>query len=273
MRALLLAAWPPAGGEYRRKGELGFAERLQLLPFLLARLEESVLDGEYHVPVSRILDLRREGRQAVLTLELGDSRYALKSYSVFVNDVPLFGAIGKPAGGAGRRITERFPLCAGANKIEVSCLNERGAESWRAAARVESDLPAAERLYFLGFGVSRYRNPALNLGYADKDVRDLAAAFQGMRGGRFREVFVRTWLNEQATSSAVAQARSFLKEAEADDTVAQFIAGHGLHDYDRAATYYFLTYEADLNDLSRTAADFDRIEELLQGSARAGSCS
>ena len=266
-RALLLAAWPPAGGEYRRRGELGLDERLRLLrlPFLLAWLEETLLSGDYHVPVSRLLELRREGKQAALTFELADSRHPLKSYSVFVNDVPLFGAYGKPVGGAGGRITERFPLCAGVNKVEVSCLNERGAESWRAAARVECDLPAEERLWFLGFGVSRYRDPALNLAWADKDARDLAAAFQAMGGGRFREVRARTWLDEQATSAAVAQARSFLRGAGEDDTVVLFIAGHGLHDSDRAATYYFLTHEADPKDLSRTAVDFDRIEELLQG--------
>ena len=42
-----------------------------------------------------------------------------------------------------------------------------------------------------------------------------------------------------------------------------FIAGHGLHDDDDDATYYYLTHGADLSDLSGTAVSFEEIEKLL----------
>ena len=46
-----------------------------------------------------------------------------------------------------------------------------------------------------------------------------------------------------------------------------FIAGHGVHDRDAESTYYFLTHEADPSDLKETAANFETVEDLLQGIA------
>lgn len=50
-----------------------------------------------------------------------------------------------------------------------------------------------------------------------------------------------------------------------DDTFILFIAGHGVHDRDKEATYYFVTHNADINNLSGTAANFELIEDLMQG--------
>jgi uncharacterized caspase-like protein len=52
-----------------------------------------------------------------------------------------------------------------------------------------------------------------------------------------------------------------------EDVVVLFIAGHGVHDSDPAATYYYLTHEADPDNLPATAANFELIEGLLNGIA------
>ena len=41
-----------------------------------------------------------------------------------------------------------------------------------------------------------------------------------------------------------------LKDSKPDDTFVLFVAGHGVHDTDAEETYYFLTHEADLKNLS-----------------------
>ncbi|MGA2641290.1 MAG: hypothetical protein ABSG21_10370, partial [Spirochaetia bacterium] len=114
-----------------------------------------MLSGDLHVPVSRIFNVRKEGKQAVLNFELSDDLYNLKSYSVFVNGVPLYGAYGKAAHGHLQKVVECFELSVGQNVVEISCLNEKGAESYRAMVQEEYALPVIEKLFFLGFGVSR----------------------------------------------------------------------------------------------------------------------
>jgi len=147
----------------------------------------------------------------------------------------------------------------------VSCLNERGAESYRAVTYLDGAVEGKGDLYFLGFGVSKYRDASLNLQYSDKDARDLAATFGRMEG--YGKVHTKLYLNEEVTPEAIAGAKSFVSGAKPEDTFVLFIAGHGVHDEDAEATYYFLTHGADLANLAGTAANFESIEELLQGIA------
>ena len=65
----------------------------------------------------------------------------------------------------------------GENKIEVSCINDIGAESYRALTYATFKGKVKENLYFIGFGVSEYKNKELNLKYAAKDVIDLEKIF------------------------------------------------------------------------------------------------
>jgi hypothetical protein len=203
---------------------------------------------------------------AEVTIELAAQGRDLFRYNIFVNDVPLFGAPGKPTSGRHQRITERVELGAGRNKIEVSALDSGGAESLRAFRTIEHAAKKTGDLYYLGFGVSRYHNPKYNLEYPHKDVLDLAEVFKAAQG-TFRQVHVRTYVNEQATVDNIRRAKDFLRPAGVDDTVVLFVAGHGVHSRDAAAEYYFVTHETDGLRLPQTAANFDLIEDLLLGIA------
>ena len=92
--------------------------------------------------------------------------------------VPLFGAYGRALSGQKAEIDERIELSSGAKKIEVTCVTEKGAEAFRAFAKAQYTEKVRGDLYLLGFGVSRYRAPALTLKYATKDTEDLAARLQ-----------------------------------------------------------------------------------------------
>ena len=85
-----------------------------------------------------------------------------------------------------------------------------------------------------------------------------------MAGGAFDKVVTKVYVDEQATVEAVKKAGELLKNAGVDDTFVLFIAGHGVHDSDKAGTYYYLTHEADVKRLAETAAPFDLVEGLLQ---------
>ena len=215
-------------------------------------------------PEARIVSSTRDGRTLILEVDLDGKDEGLKSWNLWVNDVPLFGALGRPAAGRTARVRERVRLCPGENKIEVSCMSSGGAEAFRPSVYATYGGPARGDLYFVGFGVSNYLDGKLDLDYAHKDAEDLARLFGSMKG-EFRRVVTRVYTDEQVTRANIAAVKELLLRAAVEDTVVLFISGHGAHDRDAYATYYYLVHETDLENLSRTAIDFERLEDLLQG--------
>ncbi len=235
-------------------------------------IKESDLSGELHVPEAKIIENKPEGKFVTLKFSLSDSKYDLRAYNVYVNDVPLYGSLGKRISGKNLTINERIELSyssSGENKIEVSCFNEKGAESYR-ALDYASYKPATQvkpDLYFIGFGVSQYKNEKFNLKYAHKDVTDMADVFAKMKGKGFADVKTAAFTDEKVTPENIRRAKDILKDATVDDTVVLFISGHGMHERNAEANYYFLTHGADTENMEETAVNFELVEDLLQGIA------
>jgi formylglycine-generating enzyme required for sulfatase activity/WD40 repeat protein len=217
------------------------------------------------VPEIEIVSFDQKDKSYTINLHVQDSINAVAKYNIFVNDVPLYGSTGKPFGKKSGEITETFELSKGTNKIEVTCFNDKGYESLRDVTYAEYNASVKTDLYMLAFGVSKYSNASLNLQFADKDALDLEKAFLNMKGKGFENVYTKVLTNEQVTPDAIKASKDFVKNAKPDDTFILFIAGHGMHDKDAEATYYYLTSNADINNLKATAADFETIEGLLQG--------
>lgn len=231
-----------------------------------ASVKEENLSKDLHVPTAEIISAEKSGKTINLEMKLADSKYDLKQYNIFVNDNPIFGMQGKTISGKKQKVTEVVELSVGKNKIEVSTSNVQGAESIRALTFEDYEQPVKGDLYFIGFGVSRYQNASLNLKYAHKDVLDLANSFKKMDSS-FNKIYINTFLNENVLPETIKNAKSLLERARVDDTFVLFIAGHGIHDEDKEATYYYVTHNADLNNLNNTAANFELIEDLMQGIA------
>jgi hypothetical protein len=231
--------------------------------------DESLLFRDNHVPSAEIISSGVSGKFAAVKCLFTDSELNLRQYNIYVNDVPIYGAYGKPLSGESHEINEKIELTPGINKIELSCMNEKGAESYRVSV-VEDYKPAGKPkgdLYYIGFGVSQYKDPEVNeLRFAHKDALDLAATYKKMKG-KYANVFAHTFINDECTVDNIKKAKSLLKNSKPDDTLVLFIAGHGVHDTDKDATYYFVTHETELANLSGTAATFDSIEDILQGVA------
>jgi uncharacterized caspase-like protein len=147
--------------------------------------------------------------------------------------------------------------------VDVSVLNEKGAESLKQTYSIRCNAPARKpNLYVVVVGVSDYRDARFRLTYADKDARDLADMFQSRRD-RFGEVKVLPILNRDATRENIQKARDFLDASGVDDLVVLFFAGHGL--LDRKFDYYFATADIDFNDPPRRGLPYEAIEDLLDG--------
>lgn len=227
-------------------------------------LSEALLTADVHAPDAKITKTILNGKFLDVSFCLSDPKYLLKRYDLFVNDVPVFGASGKYLSTNRFAGTERIELTAGKNKIEISALNEAGAESYRALTHIDYEDTAKRSLYYLAFGVSKYKDPSLKLNYADKDAKDLEATFSKMRPA-YSDIHVKTFLNSEVTSDSIKNAKDFIKNANVDDTVILFLAGHGGYDTAADPQYYYLPYDADQHNLPGTGIAFESIENLFVG--------
>ncbi len=229
-------------------------------------LTEEELDENYHVPSAEIRDAGREGKFLRLELSFSDDFYNLTSYNVYVNDVPLYDG-GNPLKGRRAVRSETVELNSGRNKVEVSCMNAQGTESFRDYVVEDYDQKVSGNLYYIGFGVSHYKDEQLNLGYAHQDALDLAVLFNGMAGVHFEHAYAYYLIDEKVSAEYISRVKEVLRDATVDDTVVLFIAGHGVYEQGDDPVYYYVTYETDLDDLAATAANFEMIEDILRGIA------
>ena len=250
-------------------GSAEFIEHLELQyqkRLLRSRIHGDPEQVEFEAPEVRLTNVRRDGKHVHLEAEARDRAYVLQSYQVFVNEVPLFSGLGKPLSGQEATIRERVELGQGDNKVEITAYNSRGVEAYRSQWSGTYRGNTKGDLYYIGFGVSRYRNPALNLQFAHKDALDLGDLMQRYRGA-YRRVVVKTYIDDQVTPENVAKAKELLRDATVDDTVVLFVAGHGAYDLSKEATYYYATHNVDVGNLAGTAVSFDQLESLLAGIA------
>ena len=121
--------------------------------------------------------------------------------------------------------------------------------------------------YAVIVGISRYHNPVLNLQYAAKDALAFYNFLLSPIGGSFHPENVKLLLNENATAPNLRSALgTFLARAHKDDLIIIYFSGHGSPTPVNKNDLYLLTYEADLNDLARTAFPMDEIKRYLEKS-------
>jgi len=218
------------------------------------------------VPVSTINSLEKTAGSARLSFTISSTKSPLRSYALYVNDVPIYEGVGKQVSPQNSmNLEETIPLSAGWNKIEVSCVNAAGNESLREQVRVEFQSNPSRRLFFLGFGISKYQGTGIDLKYAAKDASDLAKAFSAMKGSYYEDVLSKVLLDERVTKETVSELKSFFREASVDDTVVLFVAGHGAYGGTDDPRYYYLAYDTDLRDIASRSIDFESLESMLSG--------
>ena len=212
----------------------------------------------------------RKGSEAVLDLNFTSDKSSLKYYNVLVNGVPLYPPPGREIFSKNYRQFENIELSPGENIVEVYCENRGFTESVRVSQQAYWEGTSEGDLYFVGLGVSDYRDNLLDLLYPAKDVTDMESLLRTSareRKGAFGETdagfFSFTAVNGGCRKDITEEAGLFLQDAGIDDTVVFFISGHGMHTRDAASEYYFLTHEADVDNVEQTALPFYRLEDVL----------
>lgn len=149
----------------------------------------------------------------------------------------------------------------GGNRIEVLASTAAVSSGPAAVEVIRNTLsPGAERTkpdcYFLGIGVSQFKDPSLKLKYADADAIELAAAFKAQEGKLYGKVGTNLLLNANATSDNIKRSLRWLRtNATQSDLAFVFVSTHGwLGDNKRffLAPHEFNRDEPEVNGFSGT---------------------
>jgi len=231
---------------------------------------EDMLEDNFHLPEIEIENFEEMPKlhdqgSIHLKLNLKDSKYKLDRINVWVNDVAIYGTNGISL--RNKNVQEYTTdlevfLTKGKNKVQVSVLNQAGAESYKETFEVNctagKDQPD---LYLITIGESEFQQSDYNLTYAAKDAQDMVKLFE--KNKFYNEVFSKTLINEQVTREKVLALRSFLEQADINDEVMIFIAGHGV--LDANLDYYFATYNMDFMNPADKGLAYEDLESLLDG--------
>lgn len=251
--------------EVVRSFHRAYQKRLQKMNFT-----EQMLGEEIHLPETRAvtgkLPLHTAEAQVSFDVVAADSKYDLDRINVFVNNIPVYGVQGIDLRGKGvKQITHsvNVALSSGKNKIQVSCLNEKGVESLLQTFEIDHR-PAKvtrPRLHVAVVSVSHYANATMNLKYARKDGQDLVNMFR--RSGWFDKVTVDTLFDSRATRDNILKLRDKFMQTGVDDQVIFFVSGHGL--LDDNLDFYFATHNVDFKNPASGGLRYEELEGLLDG--------
>jgi len=232
---------------------------------------EDMLSEDFHLPeveISNIKSIEQVTSNKELTMKIvaSDTKYKLDRINVWINDVALYGKVGIDKRSFDSQSSTddiKIQLAAGVNKIQVSVLNQKGAESLKEIVEVNYNAPPFKPdLYLISIGVSKYLDARFDLNYASKDASDISQLFK-TDTSLYRNIYVKTLIDNQVTSSILKELRTFFEKAKRDDVVMLFVAGHGL--LDSNLDYYFGTYDMNFDDPAVKGIVYDNIEALFDG--------
>jgi hypothetical protein len=133
-----------------------------------------------------------------------------------------------------------------------------------ACAQSELD-PSVGKKMALVVGVSKFKNPEINLQYAEKDAKDFAQFLTDKAGFMPDNVHVLT--NEKATLKGILTdlGSNWLPAlADPEDLVVIFMSSHGSPaEMDRANFNYILAYDSEVDNLYATALDMQDIVDVI----------
>lgn len=153
--------------------------------------------------------------------------------------------LGLPGANA-RRFTRDFNLPISQDTVEIVAAG-RGGETVQTIAA-----PRIDKRWAVVIGVGDYASDDIpDLEFAPADARAVKEFLESDAAGPFDDVLYLE--NERATGGAMREALFvFLQEADWDDLVVIYYAGHGAPDPGRPENLYLLPADADLNRLAAT---------------------
>jgi len=178
----------------------------------------------------------------------------------------------KMIAGLHARIEASVPLTQRENRIAVIAANRYSHArpqtlhvQWPAGPRLGAPSTEARYrpdLYVLAIGISKHRDEAWNLGFADADAREIAKRLATRGSNMFGTVRSRVLCDETATRPAVLDGLNWLaSNAGQKDVALVFLAGRAFRD--EWGTHYFLPYDGTGADPRGSSIKWFDVQQIL----------
>lgn len=199
--------------------------------------------------------------QEILPLDIKITKGAvpMKSWNVWVNGIPQFGAEGEPINSDDNSFLKKafIPLSSGENRIEVEAMDKKGRASLREIVKLHRTGTINGRTIYIGLGVAAYQNADYNLTYPTKDVKDLSLALKN----QFPNLESHLFLDRQVTISTLEEIKKILKNTSVNDKVIISVHGHGLLGANN--DFYFGSYDIDFDKPEEKGISYEQLVSLF----------
>lgn len=149
----------------------------------------------------------------------------------------------------------------GVNEVFGEVRNAHGVATRSEIKRETTDgFRSQGRLYVLGTGIDKYRNPDINLDFAAGDVQAIVKNIGSASGATHKETLPVLVLDARATRKEVRMQLAQLEKLNPEDSVVLIFAGHG---FAQDGEWYFLPHDADPRRLAATAISAKEIQDAL----------
>lgn len=257
--------------------KLGYADSNLLTLYKNAyhkRLRKYELDEKFSMadlvfPEIKIIDKQRiplntKNSELEFNVIACDSVYKLTQLNLYINNVPYFGGNGinlNTEANDTLKYDFKIPLADGENKIEVSCRNSQGIESFRDNFNINCEIEDSEpHFYFIPICVSKYKQDKFNLEYTVKDGVDMQNMFKNADDNY--QIHLDNYLFDSvATRENILGLKNKLLNTNVNDIVMLYVSGHGL--LDKNFDFYFATHDIDFNNPSERGISYEELEWLL----------
>jgi uncharacterized caspase-like protein/translation initiation factor IF-1 len=169
------------------------------------------------------------------------------------------------AGNKARKSLSVFKGKPGFEGKEVSVYKEKPALDGQKASVVPLvKFPSKGERYAVIIGIGKYQDERIpKLKYSTLDAESIYHILTNPQYGNIPKNHVQLLLDEQATNNKIKSAIGtwLSRKARKDDTVTIFFAGHGAPEDEQT---YWVTYNADIDDLYGTALSNDDIAGMLE---------
>ncbi|MCF8298532.1 MAG: hypothetical protein K9J13_13375 [Saprospiraceae bacterium] len=258
---------------------LGYADTTLITAYYKAYLKrlnkmgfkEEDLGSDFHMPESKIknfeyLPIITNEKEIELDLNFNDTKYNLDRINVWINNVPVYGVKGISVKNSDLTAINKklvLNLSKGNNKIQVSCHNVKGVESYKETVEIQyepKEKLKKPELYIIAISVSNYLDNRMNLQYAVKDGRDITNTYLSQKE-LYSKIHVDTLFDKDATKTNILKLKQKLLQSKIDDQVIVFVSGHGL--LDENFDFYFATYDIDFDYPQYMGITYNSLESLL----------
>ena len=234
---------------------------------------EDMLKDDYQLPeiiISTNNKIPKQTYESEIYLDLifRDKKYLLDRVNVYVNDVPVYGLKGLNLRTEALREIKKnivVPLVDGHNHVQISVLNQAGAESYKETWLIEkkSQHSSKPNLYIINIGAGKYLDSRFDLKYPAKDAQDINSYFNGEKEKLFSQIKSYVFTDEKVRHEEILSLKKELMKSNINDVVILTFAGHGV--LNKNLDYYLATYDMNFSKPEENGIAFEELENLMDG--------